>query len=53
MRTDANIAWLLADTLCSGLPFPPPTFPGIESFTVEARALWPVLCECRVIKTGE
>lgn len=36
----------------SGLPFPELVFPGIERFVVESEALYGVLTECRVTKTG-
>ncbi|EFN56075.1 hypothetical protein CHLNCDRAFT_31053 [Chlorella variabilis] len=36
---------------CSGLPMPPVMFEGIENFTLETQALYPVLSECRVFKS--
>ncbi|XP_070503965.1 xaa-Pro dipeptidase [Chironomus tepperi] len=37
----------------SGKLYSPPTFPGIEKFPQDADILYPVIAECRVIKSAE
>ena len=37
----------------SGKLYSPPTFPGIEKFPQDADLLYPVIAECRVIKSPE
>lgn len=37
----------------SGLPAKPPTFEGIEKYTVDKEILYPIITECRVIKSTQ
>lgn len=54
--TDKNPSLLLTlsgDNSDSGKPYSPATFPGMEKFAQDAEILFPVIAECRVIKSPE